>query len=69
MSSSDVEKTFMALTKMTQSVHVFAEVKVAKVKVRIKILMFEARSESSELLAHIKVAVIWCLHIGLEAAH
>ena len=43
MSSSDVEKAFMALTKATQSVHVFAEVKVAKVRVRIKILMFEAR--------------------------
>ena len=49
MSSSDVEKAFMALTKATQSVHVFAEVKVAKVKVIIKILMFEALSESSAL--------------------
>ena len=43
MSSSDVEKAFMALTKATQSVHVFAKAKVVKVKVRIKILMFEAR--------------------------
>ena len=43
MSSSDVEKALMALAKAMQSVHVFAEVKVAKVKVRIKILMFEAR--------------------------
>ena len=43
MSSSDVEMEFMALTKAMHSVHVFAEVKVAKVKVRIKILMFEAR--------------------------
>ena len=43
MSSSDVEKALMALTKATQSVQVFAEVMVAKVRVRIKILMFEAR--------------------------
>ena len=43
MSLSDAEKAFMALTKATQSVHVFAEAKVAKVKVRIKILMFQAR--------------------------
>ena len=43
MSSSDVEKEFMALTKATQSVHVLVEATVAKVKVRIKILMFEAR--------------------------
>ena len=42
MSSSDAEKAFMALTKATQFVQIFAEVKM-----RINILMFEARSESS----------------------